>query len=112
MAKEGSASERAFGAALMKEPARVAHIAAAMQAASPVPVSIKCRIGVDDYDSYAHLQRFVGDVAASGVRHFIIHARKALLKGTPPSLWLHVVSFLYCLLYFLYGDSHTFCAQG
>lgn len=73
-----------FGAVLMKEPALVARIAAAMIAAAKVPVTVKCRIGVDDQDPELALPAFLEEVAAAGVRHFIIHARKAWLQGLSP----------------------------
>ncbi|MBK6466958.1 MAG: tRNA dihydrouridine(20/20a) synthase DusA [Rhodobacter sp.] len=73
-----------FGAVLMERPALVADCVAAMQAESPVPVTVKCRIGVDDQDPETVLPGFVETVAAAGVRHFIIHARKAWLKGLSP----------------------------
>ena len=73
-----------FGAVLMERPALVAECVAAMQAESPVPVTLKCRIGVDDQIPADILPRFLETVAAAGVRHFIIHARKAWLKGLSP----------------------------
>jgi tRNA-dihydrouridine synthase A len=81
VAKEGEVSSWAFGAALMKEPSRVADIAGSMIRESGLPVSVKCRIGVDDMDSYERLHEFVRIVSTSGVRHFVVHARIALLKG-------------------------------
>lgn len=76
----------AFGACLMREPARVADCVAAMRAAVPahVPVTVKCRIGVDDQDDYEGLERFVTTVAQAGCQVFIVHARKAWLKGLSP----------------------------
>ncbi len=73
-----------FGAVLMKSPDRVAEIAAAMIAACPVEVTVKCRIGVDDQDPRAVLPAFLETVAAAGVRRFTIHARKAWLQGLSP----------------------------
>ena len=73
-----------FGAVLMERPALVADCVAAMLAASPVPVTVKCRIGVDDQDPEVVLPDFLEKVAAAGVSHFIIHARKAWLKGLSP----------------------------
>lgn len=73
-----------FGACLMKEPALVGDCVAAMRAASPLPVTVKTRLGVDDVDSYAHLAGFVQTVAAAGCEVFIIHARKAWLQGLSP----------------------------
>jgi tRNA-dihydrouridine synthase A len=73
-----------FGAVLMERPALVADCVAAMQGESPVPVTVKCRIGVDDQDPGEILPRFLETVAAAGVRHFVIHARKAWLQGLSP----------------------------
>jgi tRNA-dihydrouridine synthase A len=73
-----------FGAVLMERPALVAECVAAMQGESPVPVTVKCRIGVDDQVPEEILPRFIETVAGAGVRHFIIHARKAWLQGLSP----------------------------
>ncbi|HKT31948.1 MAG TPA: tRNA dihydrouridine(20/20a) synthase DusA [Gammaproteobacteria bacterium] len=73
-----------FGACLMKEPERVAECVAAMRTASAVPVTVKTRLGVDELDGYEHLLNFVRTVAAAGCGVFIIHARKAWLKGLSP----------------------------
>ena len=73
-----------FGAVLMERPALVADCVAAMMAQSPVPVTVKCRIGVDDQNPDAVLPDFLEKVSAAGVSHFIIHARKAWLKGLSP----------------------------
>jgi len=73
-----------FGAVLMERPALVADCVAAMQAESPVPVTVKCRIGVDDQDPQTALPDFIDTVSRAGVRHFIIHARKAWLQGLSP----------------------------
>ncbi len=73
-----------FGAVLMKEPARVAECVAAMQAAVGLPVTVKCRIGVDDQDPQEALPAFLSHIAAAGCERVIIHARKAWLKGLSP----------------------------
>ena len=73
-----------FGACLMAEPERVALAVAAMRARVCVPVTVKCRIGIDDQDSEADLERFVIVVAAAGCSTFIVHARKAWLSGLSP----------------------------
>jgi tRNA-dihydrouridine synthase A len=73
-----------FGAVLMERPALVADCVAAMLSESPVPVTVKCRIGVDDQDPQVVLPDFLDTVSAAGVSHFIIHARKAWLKGLSP----------------------------
>ena len=74
----------AFGAVLMKDPDLVAECVAAMLAASALPVSVKCRIGVDDQDPASALPRFVKKVTAAGVTDIAIHARKAWLQGLSP----------------------------
>ena len=73
-----------FGACLMLQPERVAECVAAMQGASPLPVSVKHRIGVDEKDSYDDLVKFVEVVAQTGCDRFTIHARKAWLQGLSP----------------------------
>ena len=74
-----------FGACLMAEPGLVAANVAAMRDAVSIPVTVKCRIGIDDQDSEAALTDFVGQVSEKGGCHrFIIHARKAWLQGLSP----------------------------
>jgi tRNA-dihydrouridine synthase A len=73
-----------FGAVLMERPDLVAACVRAMQAETDRPVTVKCRIGVDDQDPEAVLPRFIDTLANAGVRHVIIHARKAWLKGLSP----------------------------
>lgn len=73
-----------FGACLMAEPELVGACVAAMKAATSLPVTVKTRIGIDDRDSYPELAGFVRTVADAGCRTFIIHARKAWLKGLSP----------------------------
>ena len=76
--------EGRFGACLMGEPSLVARAVDAMRARVAVPVTVKCRIGIDDQDSEADLERFVTTVAAAGCATFIVHARKAWLEGLSP----------------------------
>jgi len=73
-----------FGACLMKEPDLVAECMAAMGAVVDVPVTVKCRIGVDEQDPEESLYKLVDACAAAGVSTFIVHARKAWLKGLSP----------------------------
>lgn len=84
----GCPSERvqrgAFGACLMREPDLVADCVAAMRGGVKIPVTVKCRIGVDDQDAQESLFVFVERVAAAGCHHFIVHARKAWLRGLSP----------------------------
>lgn len=84
----GCPSERvqkgAFGACLMAEPDLVARGVDAMVKAVRVPVTVKCRIGIDDCDPETFLRSFIKPVADAGCGMFIIHARKAWLKGLSP----------------------------
>jgi tRNA-dihydrouridine synthase A len=75
-----------FGACLMREPALVAESVAAMIAAVPahVPVTVKCRLGVDDDHEWDRFLGFVDTVAAAGCRSVVVHARNAWLKGLSP----------------------------
>jgi len=75
-----------FGACLMADPELVASGVRAMRAAvgDAVPVTVKCRIGIDDRDDYGFLREFVATVAAAGIETFIVHARKAILNGLSP----------------------------
>ena len=74
----------AFGACLMKQPDLVAECYKAMESATDKPVTVKCRLGVDDQDVEQTLPHFINTVAKTGCTHFIIHARKAWLKGLSP----------------------------
>ena len=74
-----------FGACLMREPALVADSVAAMIAAVPnVPITVKCRLGVDDDHEWDHFLRFIDTIAEAGCRLFVVHARNAWLKGLSP----------------------------
>ncbi|MEL6374538.1 MAG: tRNA dihydrouridine(20/20a) synthase DusA [Pseudomonadota bacterium] len=73
-----------FGACLMAEPETVAACVAAMRARVAIPVTVKCRIGIDEQDSERDLTRFVDGVANAGCSLFIVHARKAWLQGLSP----------------------------
>ena len=73
-----------IGACLMAEPELVADCMKSMQDAVSIPVTIKCRTGIDDLDSLEHLTHFVGKIAETGTRTFIIHARIAVLEGLSP----------------------------
>jgi tRNA-dihydrouridine synthase A len=81
----GCPSERvkngSFGACLMLNPELVAECVASMRAAVDVPVTVKCRIGIDDRDDYEFFANFVDSVAAAGVDALIVHARAAILGG-------------------------------
>ncbi|CAA9335400.1 MAG: tRNA-dihydrouridine(20/20a) synthase [uncultured Lysobacter sp.] len=73
-----------FGACLMREPALVAASVAAMVESCEVPVTVKCRLGVDDDNDYGRFLAFIDEVAAAGCRMFVVHARNAWLKGLSP----------------------------
>ncbi len=74
----------AFGACLMREPALVADCVAAMKAVVAVPVTVKCRLGVDEQEPRAALDAMADAVVASGADALIVHARKAWLDGLSP----------------------------
>ncbi|CAN0135934.1 unnamed protein product [Laminaria digitata] len=85
---EKVAGKGAFGAALMRSPSHVKDLCLAMRdgAGEETPITVKCRIGVDDDDSYEQLAAFVDEVyRGAGVTHFIVHARKAILGGLSPA---------------------------
>ncbi|MGM8850191.1 tRNA dihydrouridine(20/20a) synthase DusA [Salinicola halophyticus] len=73
-----------IGACLMAYPGKVAEAVAAMRRAVSIPVTVKCRIGIDDQDEDADLERFIEQVATAGCDTFIVHARKAWLQGLSP----------------------------
>jgi tRNA-dihydrouridine synthase A len=73
-----------FGACLMAEPQLVAEGVAAMKNAVNIPVTVKTRLGIDEQDSYQFLTDFIDAVSAAGCEIFILHARKAWLKGLSP----------------------------
>jgi len=73
-----------FGACLMREPELVADSVAAMIAACSVPVTVKCRLGIDDDKHYDVFRAFIDRIAAAGCGLFVVHARNAWLKGLSP----------------------------
>ena len=73
-----------FGACLMAEPDLVAQCYSAMSKAVDIPVTVKCRLGIDDQNLNQTLPEFIEKVSSAGCEHFIIHARKAWLKGLSP----------------------------
>lgn len=89
-----------FGACLMLKPELVVDCISAMQEAVSIPVTVKCRLGVDDHDSYDFFRRFIETVAdQSGCRVFIVHARKAWLQGLSPKRNLSVPPLRYDYVY-------------
>ncbi len=104
----GCPSERvqkgAFGACLMKESAQVAECVKAMQDAVSVDISVKHRIGVDEFISYAFVRDFIGEVAKTGCRIFIVHARNAWLKGVSPKKNREIPALRHDVVYQLKSD--------
>src|SRR6266581_1572429 len=90
-----------FGAALMREPSLVGECVAAMREAVAIPVTVKCRIGVDDQDPQTALPALVDECARAGVTIFAVHARKAWLAGLSPKENRDVPPLDYPLVYAL-----------
>jgi tRNA-dihydrouridine synthase A len=93
-----------FGACLMREPELVAECVAAMRAATPAPVTVKCRIGVDDQDPEVALFGLVDASAGAGVTSFAVHARKAWLQGLSPKENRDIPPLDYPLVYRLKAE--------
>ena len=93
-----------FGACLMLEPEHVAECLNAMQRNVNVPVTIKCRLGVDHHEDYEFLYNFVNIVQNAGIEHFIIHARNGILKGLSPRQNRHIPPLKYEYVYQLKKD--------
>ena len=93
-----------FGACLMLEPEHVAECLNAMQTNVKVPVTIKCRLGVDHHEDYEFLYNFVNIVQDAGIKHFIIHARNGILKGLSPRQNRHIPPLKYDYVYQLKKD--------
>lgn len=93
-----------IGACLMAEPELVADCIASMQHAVKIPVTVKHRIGIDDMEDYAGLVKFVSTIAATGCSTFIVHARKAWLKGLSPKENREVPPLQYDKVYQLKQD--------
>ena len=103
-----------FGAALMGEPQTVANCVSAMRDACSLPVTVKCRIGIDDLDTYDHLVHFIDTVSRGGCDTFIIHARKAWLTGLSPKENREIPPLNYPRVYRLANDFSdlTFVLNG
>ena len=93
-----------FGACLMLEPNLVAECLSNMKNAVNIPISIKCRLGVDDHDDYEFIQNFVSITKESGVDVFIIHARNGILKGLSPRQNRNIPPLKYDYVYKLKQD--------
>jgi tRNA-dihydrouridine synthase A len=103
-----------FGAVLMERPGLVADCVAAMLDVASVPVTVKCRIGVDDQNPAQVLPDFIDRVSRAGVTHFIVHARKAWLQGLSPKENREVPPLDYALVVALKAQfPHlTICING
>lgn len=93
-----------FGACLMLDPPQVAECVSAMREAVRIPITVKCRIGVDERDSYAELQNFIEQVSKAGTEVFIIHARKAWLQGLSPKENREIPPLQYDVVYQIKRD--------
>ena len=93
-----------FGACLMLEPKLVAECLLNMRNVVDIPVTIKCRLGVDNHESYEFLHNFVSIVSQSGVATFIIHARNGILKGLSPRQNRNIPPLKYDYVYKLKKD--------
>jgi len=96
---------------LMAEPAHVAEVVAAMQATVSVPVTVKHRIGIDGLEHYDDMLNFVDTVAAQGCKHFIVHARIAILAGLSPKENREVPPLRYTDVYRLKQDRPDLCIE-
>ena len=93
-----------FGACLMKEPNLVADCLSKMQSVSKLPITIKTRIGYDDVEDYENLHKFIETLKKTGVKTFIIHARKAILGKFTPKQNLNIPPLKYDIVYRLKKD--------
>ena len=93
-----------FGASLMADPDLVAECIEAMTGATHLPVTVKCRLGIDDQDPHQTLPPFIERVAEAGCKTFILHARKALLEGLSPKQNRDVPPLDYDLVYQIKRD--------
>ncbi len=93
-----------FGACLMKEPNLVADCLSKMQSKTKLPVTIKTRIGYNDVEDYENLNNFISSIRSTGVKTFIIHARKAMLGKFTPKQNLNIPPLKYDYVYNLKKD--------
>jgi tRNA-dihydrouridine synthase A len=103
-----------IGACLMAQPALVGDCLATMRNAVDIPVTVKSRIGIDDHDDYGFFHKFIETVHAAGTEVFIIHARKAILKGLSPRQNREVPPLKYDYVYRARADfpNATFILNG
>jgi len=93
-----------FGACLIKEPNLVAECLSKMQSSTKLPVTVKTRIGYDDVEDYESLYNFINLLKSTGVKTFIIHARKAMLGKFTPKQNLNIPPLKYEMVYRLKKD--------
>ena len=93
-----------FGACLMKEPNLVADCLSKMQSVTKLPVTIKTRIGYDNVENYENLHNFISTLKKTGIKTFIIHARKAMLGKFTPKQNLNIPPLKYDFVYDLKKD--------
>jgi tRNA-dihydrouridine synthase A len=93
-----------FGACLMKEPNLVADCLSKMQAVTNLPITIKTRIGYDDVEDYENLHNFILTLRSTGIKTFIIHARKAMLGKFTPKQNLNIPPLKYDYVFKLKED--------
>ena len=93
-----------FGACLMKEPDLVAECLSKMQSTTKLPVTVKTRIGYDDQEDYENLYKFIDKLKNTGIKTFIIHARKAMLGKFTPKQNLNIPPLKYNIVYDLKKD--------
>ena len=93
-----------FGACLMKEPNLVADCLSKMQSSTKLPVTVKTRIGYDDQEDYENLYQFIDKLKNTGVKTFIVHARKAILGKFTPKQNLNIPPLKYDVVYNLKKD--------
>ena len=93
-----------FGACLIKEPNLVADCLTEMQAKTKLPVTIKTRIGYDNVEDYENLYNFINTLKSTGVKTFIVHARKAVLGNFTPKQNLNIPPLKYEMVYKLKKD--------
>ena len=93
-----------FGACLIKEPNLVADCLTEMQAKTKLPVTVKTRIGYDNVEDYENLYNFINTLKSTGVKTFIVHARKAVLGNFTPKQNLNIPPLKYEMVYKLKKD--------
>jgi len=93
-----------FGACLMRRPQQVSECVAAMVAAAAIPITVKCRLGVDEDNDYARFAEFVGLQVRAGAHTIIVHARNAWLQGLSPKENRHIPPLRYEWVYQLKRD--------